>query len=84
MRTANAYFCGTQLNDEGNRIENSALTTNNVPTPPGPTRIRDRRCVAIDPQRGLAFTFVFFDPIRRNCSKPRLDRSQRVIARLSD
>jgi hypothetical protein len=98
IRTANLYFSGMQQNDgkgyypfddDCNRIENGAFTTN-VPTPPGQTRpdpktanmyssqwscreqfesgllhfvsrIRDRRFVALDPERGLVFSYVFFD-----------------------
>jgi hypothetical protein len=103
LRTADAYFSGLQQNDgkgfypfddECNRIENGAFTTN-VPTPPGQTRpdpksatnystqwscreqfesgllhfvsrIRDRRFVAIDPDHGLVFSYVFFDHMAGN------------------
>lgn len=60
LRSANAWFSGPQLNEEGSRIENGAFVTD-VPTPPGQTRIRDRRFVAIDPDNGLVFSYVFFD-----------------------
>ena len=98
LETANLYFSGLQQNDgkgaypfddDCNRIENGAFTTN-VPTPPGQTRpdpatsgeyssqwscreqfesgllhfvsrIRDRRFVAVDPERGLVFSYVFVD-----------------------
>lgn len=70
LRTANAYLSGMQLNDgkgynpcdeDCDRIENGAFTTH-APTPPV-ARIRDRRFVAIDPERGLVFSYVFFDHI---------------------
>ncbi len=98
INTANMYFSGMQQNDgkgvypfddDCNRIENGAYTTN-VPTPAGETRpdpktstlyssqwtcreqfesgllhfvsrIRDRRFVAVDPERGVVFSYVFFD-----------------------
>jgi hypothetical protein len=68
LRAANAYFSGMQQNDgkgsypfddESNRIENGVFTTN-IATP-FVSRVRDRRFVAIDPERGLVFSYVFFD-----------------------
>ena len=60
LRTGNAWFSGMQVDDAVSRIENGAFATN-VPTPPGQIRIRDRRFVAIDPDSGLVFSYVFFD-----------------------
>ena len=81
LRTVNAYFSGLQQNDgksvcpfdaDCNRIENGVFTTN-VPTPP--LRIRARRCIAIDPEHGLVFSYVFSDhmgppqPCKRHSSR---------------
>jgi hypothetical protein len=60
IKTANMHFSGMQQNDgkgvypfsdDCNRIEMLHLIT----------RIRDRRYVALDAERGLVFSFIFFD-----------------------
>jgi hypothetical protein len=65
IKTANMYFSGMQKNDgkgvypfadDCNRIEQFQSGLLHFVT-----RIRDRRFVVVDPERGLVFSFVFFD-----------------------
>lgn len=74
LKTANTYFSGVQQNDgkdlypldhECNRIENGTSWGCLEQLRSGAlrfvSRIRDRRFVAVDPERGLVFSYVFFD-----------------------
>jgi hypothetical protein len=79
IKTANYYFAGLQRNDgkgyypftdDCERIENGMVTTRECKKQFETglkgivSRIRDRRFVAVDRERGIVFAFAFFDHYR--------------------
>ncbi len=81
IKTANYYFAGLQRNDgkgyypftdDCMRLENGMVTTRECKKQFETglkgivSRIRDRRFVAVDRERGIVFAFAFFDHYRIN------------------